>query len=102
MSVTVPSSKNELKSAFILLKCNKKLDHNDCRQIRDALLEKHPNVRRAYTTNTKILGEQWCVAATALVNTAKQKEFEKKLWKLETKSKNPIKIAKVHLVVDQQ
>ena len=93
------SEKNQLKSAFILLRCDKK-EHNDCRKIRDALLEKHPNVRSAYTTKAEINGERWCVAATALVNTAKEKQFEKELFALETKTARPIGVSGLHLVVD--
>lgn len=102
MPITVNSPKNELKSAFVLLKCDKKKSHDDCRQIRDALLEKYPNVRRAYTTDAIIKGEKWCVAATALVNVAKQEAFEDELWNLKTKSKKPIGISDVHIVIDQQ
>ena len=93
--------KNELKSAYIFLQCDKK-SHNDCRKIRDVLLEKHPNVRRAQTTNAKIRGEQWCVAATALVNTANEDKFKKELYDLHTDSKRPVGISNVHLIVDQQ
>ncbi len=94
-------SKNELKNAYILLKCNKR-KHDDCRKIRDALLEKHPNVRRAQTTNVKIHGEQWCVAATALVNSADERKFEQGLWNLHTSAKKSIGISNVHFVIDQQ
>jgi len=92
---------NELKNAYVLLKCDKTA-HDDCRKIRDALLEKYPNVRRAQTTDTKINGEQWCVAATALVNSADAKKFEQGLWKLHTTAKKPVGISNVHFVIDQQ
>ncbi len=96
----IQTSKNELKSAYILLKCNKK-EHNDCRRIRDALLEKYPNVRRAHTTNVKIHDERWCVAATALVDSADEKKFERGLWSIHTSTKKSIGISNVHLVIDQ-
>ncbi len=95
------TSKNELKNAYILLKCNKK-EHDDCRNIRDALLEKYPNVRRAQTTNVKIHGEQWCVAATALVNSVDEKKFERELWDLHTSAKKPTGISNIHFVIDRQ
>ena len=94
-------SKNELKSAYVLLKCNKK-EHDDCRKIRDALLKKYPNVRRAQTTDAKINGEQWCVAATALVNSKDAKQFEDELWSLRTSEKKPVGVANVHFIIDQQ
>ena len=93
--------KNELKNAYVLLKCDKK-EHKDCRKIRDALLEKYPNVRRAYTIDAEINGERWCIAATALVNSADEKKVEDSLWKLHTDSKKPIGISNVHFVVDKQ
>ncbi len=93
--------RNELKNAYVLLQCDKKI-HNDCRKIRDTLLEEYPNVQRAHTTNAKINGEQWCVAATALVNTADKEKFEKGLWKLHTDSKKPVGISNIHLVIDDQ
>ncbi len=93
--------KNELKSAYILLKCDKK-EHSDCRKIRDALLDKYPNVRRAQTTDAKINGEQWCVAATALVNSTDADKIKEDLWKLRTNNKRFIGISNVHFVVDQQ
>ena len=93
--------KNQLKPAFILLQCDK-TTHNDCRKIRDRLLEKHPNVRKAYTTNVRIRDQRWCVAATALVNTAREKQFEKQLLKLKTNTSRPIGVSRLHLVVDDQ
>jgi len=92
--------KNELKNAYVLLKCDKK-EHDDCRKIRDALLKKYPNVRRAQTTDAKINGEKWCVAATALVNSAESERFEKDLKKLHTSNKI-VGISKVHVIIDQQ
>jgi len=93
--------KNQLKTAFILLKCDKR-KHNDCRKIRDALLEKHPNVRKAHTTNAKIQDERWCVAATALVNTSEAKQFEDDLWKLKTETARPVGVSDLHFVLDEQ
>ena len=93
--------KNELKNAMILLKCDK-TNHNDCRLIRDALLEQYPNVRKAITTNTRIKGEKWCVAASALVNLADEEKFEKGLWNLKAGPKKNIGISNVHFIIDQQ
>ena len=92
---------NKLKSAFILLQCDKNI-HNDCRKIRDALLEKFPNVRKANTTDAKIRGIKWCVAATALVNASDEEKFEKELWDLKTDTARPIGVSNIHLVLDDQ
>lgn len=93
--------KNQLKSAFILLQCDKKT-HNDCRAIRNTLLENFPNVRKANTTDANIRGERWCVAATVLVNTFEEKQFKKKLMALKTNTTRSIGVSKLHLVLDDQ
>ena len=94
-------AENKLKSAFILLRCDKKV-HNDCRPIRNALLEKFPNVRMAYTTNAEIGGVRWCVAATALVNAAEADKFEKGLFKLKSNHARPTGVSNVRFAMDGQ
>jgi len=93
--------KSDLRSAFVLLKCSKQ-SHNDCRKIRDALIDKFPNIQEAYTTNAEVDGEQWCVAASALVDVKDEKKFEKELWKLTAEGKKPITIGNLKLIVDNQ
>lgn len=98
----VQTPKSDLRSAFVLLKCSKN-NHDDCRQIRDALIDKLGiQIQQAYTTNTKIDGEKWCVAASALVDVNDKENLEKKLWKLEAKARKPITIKNLRLYVDQQ
>ena len=91
-------TKNELKSAYVFLKCSQN-KHDDCRKIRDALLDRHPNVRRAQTVNVKIKGERWCVSATALVNSMDAASFEKELSNL---CADGICVTDVHLIIDDQ
>ncbi len=43
------------------------------------LVNKFPNVASAWTTKTTIDGDQYCVAARALVKTANAKKLEQKL-----------------------
>ena len=93
--------KSDLRSGFVLLKCSKQ-SHNDCRKIRDALIDKFSNVQEAYTTNSKIDNEQWCVAASALIDTRNAKKFEDELWKLRVKGKKPITITNLKVLVDNQ
>lgn len=97
----VPQQKSDLRTALVFLKCSKQ-SHNDCRKIRDALIDKFNNVQEAYTTNSELYGEQWCVVASALVDTKNQEKFEEKLWKLKADGKRPISIENIKLLVDNQ
>ena len=101
MPLMVNKQKSDLRSAFILLKCSKQ-KHNDCRQIRNALIDQIGNVQQAYTTDAELGGEKWCVAASALVDVNKKDEFKKKLWKLAAKGPKPIKITNLELLIDNQ
>lgn len=92
---------NQLKTAFILLKCDNR-EHKDCRKIRDALLARCPSIRTAYTTDAKIRGERWCVAATALVNASEAEKFEKEMRSVRTDAARPIGVSKLHFVLDDQ
>ena len=80
------------------MKCSQN-KHDDCRKIRDALLDRHPNVRRAQTVNVKIKGERWCVSATALVNSMDAVSFEKEMSNLYA---GRIGVTDVHLIIDDQ
>lgn len=95
------SRQNQLKTAFILLKCDNE-EHKDCRKIRDALLARHPNIRTAYTTNARIRGVRWCVAATALVNASEAERFAKEIRAVQTETARPIGVDKLHLALDDQ
>ncbi len=101
------TQKSDLKSAFILLKCSK-TQHDDCRKIRDALIDKVSNIQEAYTTDAEVDNEKWCVAASALINAKEKEQFEKKLWSLEAEHDEPnaaeplITIKQVQLLVDDQ
>ena len=95
------SRQNQLKTAFILLKCDNK-EHKDCRKIRDALLSRHPNIRTAYTTNARIRGERWCVAATALVSASEAEGFAKEVRAVQTDAARPIGVSNLHFALDDQ
>lgn len=93
---------NKLQSAFILLKCSKKI-HNDCRKIRDAIIENsHGYIQEAFTTKAVIDNETWCVAASALVPTNEAKKFEKHLQSINTKGKRPIIIKNLKFIIDKR
>ena len=94
-------SENQLKTAFVLLQCDKK-HHDECKQIRDALVSAFPNIRKAHVTNAHIRGERWCVAATALVQKSDESAFEKSLWNLTTKTSRPIGVNNLHIITDDQ
>ena len=92
---------NDLKSAFVLVKCSKK-NHDDCRKIRDALVEESSYVQEAYTTNANVDNEQWCVAASALVPSNEAEKFANDLWKISTRGQKPITVKNVKLLINQQ
>ena len=93
---------SELQSAFVLLKCSKKT-HDDCRKIRDALIDdSYGYVQEAFTTNATVDNEIWCVAASALVPTNEAKKYEKHLKDIHTKGKNSIVVKKLKFVLNKQ
>jgi len=93
--------KSDLKSAFILLRCSK-TNHDDCRKIRDALLDQVGNVQEAYTTDAEIDGVKWCVAASALVDVNDTKNVDKRIWDVHAVSKKPITVNDMRLFIDNQ
>jgi len=95
------SQKSDLTSAFVLLKCSKRT-HNDCRQIRDALIDQIGNIQEAYTTDAEINNEKWCVAATALIDAQDANKFKKSLWKVKTGGSKPITVDNFELLVNNQ
>ncbi|MGI0075945.1 MAG: hypothetical protein ACREAU_00885 [Nitrosopumilaceae archaeon] len=95
------SPKSDLKSAFVLLKCSKR-EHNDCRQIRDALIDQVGNIQEAYTTDAEINNEKWCVAASALIDTKDIEKFKEVMWNVKTSGSRPITVDNLELLVDNQ
>ena len=92
---------NDLQSGFILVKCSKKI-HNDCRKIRDALIENSDGyVQEAYTTNAKIEDVTWCVAASALFPANKTEKFKKHLSTIRTAGKHPITVKNLKFVLNE-
>ena len=91
----------KLQSAFVLVKCSKK-NHNDCRKIRDAVVEQ-PNghIQEVFTTNAEIEGEVWCVAASALVPADETKKFEKNLLAVRTVGRHTVAVKNLKLVFSQ-
>ncbi len=94
---------NDLKSAFVLVKCSKN-EHNDCRAIRDAMLKKFDYVQEAYTTDTEIDNQKWCVAASALVPSNETEKFKKELDKELTANDGDthITVSDFRVIVDGQ
>ncbi len=93
---------NDLQSAFILLKCSKR-KHDDCRKIRDAVIDdSYGYVQEAFTTNATVDDETWCVAASALVPVNEAKKFEKHLRSIHTDGNRPIGVKKLKFVLNKQ
>lgn len=93
---------SELQNAFILLKCTKKT-HDDCRKIRDALVENSSGyVQEAYTTNATISNTTWCVAASALVPTDESKKFEKHVRTIQTSGNAPIGVKELKVIMNRR
>ncbi len=84
---------NDLKSAFVLVKCSKN-EHDDCRSIRDAMLEKFGQIQEAYTTDAEIDNQKWCVAASALIPSDESDQFKKELSTLVTDESD------MHITID--
>lgn len=93
---------NELQSAFIFVKCSK-TTHDDCRQIRDAMIdETGKHIQEAYTTDAYVDGVTWCVVASALLTLDESKNFEKTLKNITTGGKNPITIKNMKFLMNRQ
>ena len=89
----------ELRGGFVLVKCSKKI-HNDCRKIRDAVVEQsNGHVQEAFTTNAKIEGETWCVAASALVPAGDAKKFKRRLRAVHITGRHPITVKNIKLIL---
>jgi len=73
MPLMVNKQKSDLRSAFILLRCSKQ-KHNDCRQIRNALIDQINNVQQAYTTDAQV-DEEKMVCSCICTSWCKQKRW---------------------------
>ena len=93
---------NELQSGFIFVKCSKRT-HDDCRKIRDAIIEQSDGyVQEAYTTNAVIDEKTWCVAASALLPASKADKFKRHLRTIRTTGRHPITVKNLKLVLNKQ
>ena len=95
--------KGGLSSAFIMIKCTKDT-HDDCRGIRDALVDASSGcVQEAYTTDATVDGTTWCVAASAIVPTDKAAEFKEKVNGIETNDAGvPVKVKNLMFLLDKK
>lgn len=91
-------SKNQYRSAEILLRCSKP-EHDNCSVMGDALLKKFKNVLEANTTRTKIGNVTYCVAASGFVKNGEIKKFQNELKNLRIESPELIKVrySKIYL-----
>ncbi len=96
------SLKSGLRNAFVLVRCSKKT-HDDCRKIRDALIDGTSGyIQRAYTTDAVIDNNRYCVAASALVPVEDARKFKRNIMKIQTEGKRPVTISHCHLIVDDR
>ncbi|ABK76714.1 hypothetical protein CENSYa_0068 [Cenarchaeum symbiosum A] len=93
---------NIMRGAFILVKCSK-TRHNDCRDIRDALIKGSSGyIQDAMTTNTVVDGTKWCVAVSALVPLDDADNFERRLKRIQTKDKKSVSVEKLKFMMDRR
>ena len=57
----------DLKAGVILVECDK-TNHNDCNDIRNALIESSKDIRQAVTINSIFDDKHYCVLTTVLVD----------------------------------
>lgn len=88
------SESNQLKRVEIVLRCEKS-NHDNCSVMTDVLMKNFKNILEANTTRTVIGDNNYCVAATALVNEKDIKKFEKNLKNV--KSNNGIGVENLKL-----
>ena len=98
MSQTKQTSKTggvlKLRKTIVLLRCSEP-SHENCLRMRDLLVTKVNNITQAYTTDTTIKNEKYCVAARALVEDGQLDKFENVLQKLSTTTPHIIGVDKV-------
>ncbi len=90
--------KNQLRNAFVLIRCTKK-SHKNCKPVRNALMNNFNNVLQSYTTNAVVEDIEYCVAGKALIKDSEINKFEKNLKSLKTDSSNPIGVAELKLLI---
>lgn len=94
--------KSGLRKAFVLLQCSKKT-HNDCRRIRDALIDGTSGyVQSAYTTDAVVDGRRYCVAASALVPGEEAEKFRRRVRRIRTGGKLPVTVKHIELTMDDR
>lgn len=93
---------NDLESAFILARCSKK-SHDDCRRIRDALMDKSSGcIQEAFTTNAVVDGKTWCVAASALVRVGDAGGLERRLRRARAPGRYPVSVKNLKFILNEQ
>ena len=96
------SLKSGLRNVFLLVRCSQK-SHDDCRNIRDALIDGTSGyIQRAYTTDALIDDKRYCVAASALVPVEEAGKFKRDILKIQTKERRPVTVNRCHLIVDDR
>ena len=91
-----------LLNAFILLQCSQRT-HNDCRRIRDALVEGTSGyVQSAYTAYAMVGGRRYCVAASALVPSGEAEKFRRRIRRIRTGGKVPVTVKHIELTVNDR
>ena len=83
-----------LRKVIVFLRCSEP-SHKNCLRMRDLLIKKADNITQAYTTNTTIKNEKYCVTARALVEDKQLEKFEDVLNHLSTNIPHKINVDKV-------
>ena len=92
-------STQKLTKAHILLRCSETGHKNACAKLRDELLEKFNNIKNAQTVEAFGDTEDFCVAATAIINPENQAKFRRALQGLRSNSgKAKVDAVKIKLV----
>lgn len=84
----------KLRKTVIFLRCSEPT-HENCLRMRDLLVKKVSNITQAYTTNTTVGKQKYCVIARALVEDNDIQKFENKLNDLHTKIPYTIRVEQV-------
>ena len=96
------STKTWLRNAFILVRCSKRR-HDDCRRIRDTLVDGTSGyVQTAYTTDAVVRGTRYCVAASALVPAEEAGRFKRRLSRIRAGGGRPVTVERYHVIVDER
>ncbi len=102
MTVSGKVRANDLENAFILAKCSKKR-HDDCRKIRDELMDRSSGcIQEAFTTNAVVDGQRWCVAASALVRVGDAGMLERRLRRARVPGRHPVSVKNLKFILNEQ